>query len=303
MNMDQTIANQDAPIHTGGMHQLRQNVMEFMTDCSFPDKHKKIIHNRASLCQLCLDLTECGECAHIVAAGKKGPRNKESLILQGLIDQTYDIKSPDNGLFLCPNCHKMIDRNPKVFTYDFLKEVQKPFLTCIKPKLVLKIELPTTSSSTDLLEESNRFNSHDEKNSDIMILHDELPRKMQIHLKPKEEKPEFLCSLCGQSFKWINHMYAHRKNKCKNRQPQNTMNQVPDMDTPCQNQQTQIKQEPSQVITSETNDPDKIHPHQPNVAPSPSSSSITDHDIIVQLKSTIEQMQETQRQMTLMLLK
>lgn len=45
-----------------------------------------------------------GECAHIYAAGKKGPRCNHNL-------SENDLKKPENGIYLCRSHHKLIDSN------------------------------------------------------------------------------------------------------------------------------------------------------------------------------------------------
>lgn len=90
---------------------------------NFSEKNKTQIIKNASRCQICLIHTNCGECAHIVASGKNGPRNKQELTRDGTISDDYNIQSVDNGIYLCANCHTMIDRYPERYTFEYLKNL------------------------------------------------------------------------------------------------------------------------------------------------------------------------------------
>lgn len=80
----------------------------------FSDKVKDIIRHRAGYrCCKCdrtlvgpgattSDYVELGQCAHIYAAKPTGPRGQSHLTEEQL-------KSPENGLYLCNDCHKLID--------------------------------------------------------------------------------------------------------------------------------------------------------------------------------------------------
>ena len=86
----------------------------------FSDKIKRNIIKNIARCQMCQLLTECGECAHIVSSGKNGPRNKHQLVEDGTISSNYEINVETNGLYLCANCHTLIDRYPERYTYEYL---------------------------------------------------------------------------------------------------------------------------------------------------------------------------------------
>lgn len=90
---------------------------------NFSEKTKIQIIKNASICQMCFTPTNCGECAHIVASGKNGPRNRQELTQDGTISDNYDIKSVDNGIYLCANCHKKIDKYPEKYTFEYLKRL------------------------------------------------------------------------------------------------------------------------------------------------------------------------------------
>jgi hypothetical protein len=91
----------------------------------FNEKAKKKITLQATYCKICHEDTRCGECAHIVAAGNNGPRNKRLLVSVGLITPDYDVGDYRNGIFLCANCHRKIDVFPEKYTYPYLKSIQE----------------------------------------------------------------------------------------------------------------------------------------------------------------------------------
>lgn len=81
---------------------------------SFSEDTKEIIRRRAGFrCCMCdktlvgpgatsSDYVELGQCAHIYAAKPDGPRGQAHLT-------ENQLKSPENGLYLCNNCHKLVD--------------------------------------------------------------------------------------------------------------------------------------------------------------------------------------------------
>ncbi|MGF7110492.1 HNH endonuclease [Treponema pedis] len=66
--------------------------------------------------------TVIGQIAHIVPYSSNGPRGNE------VIMNEEEINSYDNLLFLCPECHKIIDTNPNEYPTHILKEWKKPWL-------------------------------------------------------------------------------------------------------------------------------------------------------------------------------
>lgn len=58
--------------------------------------------------------TLTGECAHIFTGAEFGPRNSDNSI-------EY-LKSPENAIWLCCNCHTLIDRDDDRYTAEMLKE-------------------------------------------------------------------------------------------------------------------------------------------------------------------------------------
>ena len=58
--------------------------------------------------------TIVGEAAHICAASSGGPRFDQGMT-------TKDIKSFENGIWLCSICHKIIDREPRNYPVEMLK--------------------------------------------------------------------------------------------------------------------------------------------------------------------------------------
>lgn len=97
------------------MHPRNSNEMVSRTDrINFTEETKEVIRRRAGYrCCKCdktlvgpgpttSDYVELGQCAHIYAAKPTGPRGQSHLTVEQL-------KSPDNGLYLCNDCHKLID--------------------------------------------------------------------------------------------------------------------------------------------------------------------------------------------------
>jgi hypothetical protein len=103
---------------------LKASMQNLFTREEFSQKVKTQILKDSSICRLCLLPTECGDCAHIVAAGKNGPRNKCQMIKQGLISDAYKINARENGLYLCTNCHRLIDTYPEKYTFQFLANLK-----------------------------------------------------------------------------------------------------------------------------------------------------------------------------------
>ena len=80
--------------------------------CSFPGCNKTLIGPG----KMNNEIISIGECAHIYSAEKYGPRGNGSLTAE-------QIKSPENGIFLCRNHHKIIDANDgNKYSADILSE-------------------------------------------------------------------------------------------------------------------------------------------------------------------------------------
>jgi len=116
---------------------------------NFTEKAKTLIYKDATNCRMCQIPTECGECAHIVSAGHKGPRNKQSLIKKGIITDDYDVGSQNNGLYLCANCHTKIDKYPNIYTFKYLidlkhdkphqMEQEQKYVQCPDEEIIISI--------------------------------------------------------------------------------------------------------------------------------------------------------------------
>lgn len=59
-----------------------------------------------------------GVAAHICAAAPGGPRYDPNMTKE-------ERSSQDNGIWLCTSCSKIIDRDPKRYTVEMLKEMKK----------------------------------------------------------------------------------------------------------------------------------------------------------------------------------
>jgi hypothetical protein len=99
-------------------------MLKLLNNGEFSEKTKRILKNKATSCQMCGLSGEFGECAHIVASGQKGPRNKKQLVTEGIISDKYDVSDISNGLYLCVICHTMIDKYPENFPYEYLRKIK-----------------------------------------------------------------------------------------------------------------------------------------------------------------------------------
>ena len=80
--------------------------------CSFPGCNKTLVGPG----KMNNEIISIGECAHIYSAVKYGPRGNGVL-------SSEQLKSPENGIFLCRNHHKIIDANEgNKYTADVLSE-------------------------------------------------------------------------------------------------------------------------------------------------------------------------------------
>lgn len=108
-----------------------------MRQADFPDFVRKQIAQAAMyVCSspTCFRLTGYGttegkaraiaEAAHINAAGKTGPRAKAA--------STGDLKSSNNGIWLCSICHQKVDDDETYYTEEMLKGWKKQHETVIR---------------------------------------------------------------------------------------------------------------------------------------------------------------------------
>ena len=80
--------------------------------CSKPECRKNTV---AANLETIDNRTIIGEAAHICAASSGGPRFDQEMTAK-------DIKSFENGIWLCSICHKIIDREPKTYPVEMLKD-------------------------------------------------------------------------------------------------------------------------------------------------------------------------------------
>lgn len=62
-----------------------------------------------------------GEVAMIESMIPGGPRHNRDLTLENLV-------SPDNLILLCPTCHRLIDKQPEIYSADWLRNAKKKHL-------------------------------------------------------------------------------------------------------------------------------------------------------------------------------
>lgn len=166
-------------------------MLNLFTRKNFPEKIKLKIIKKASRCQMCQLQTECGECAHIVAAGRDGPRNKHQLVQDHIISADYETNTDENGLYLCANCHTLIDRYPEKYTYEYL--------VGLKSNLDDKNDKPITKSCMDLITNNENDKQTKEENSGLIVN----DSKNHITNKSTEDgdKMYFIeCTFCQKSF-------------------------------------------------------------------------------------------------------
>ena len=179
----------------------------------FSGKTKQRIKGHTLQCQLCESYIELGECTHIVSAGKTGPRNKQELVAKGEISDDYDIKSEENGLYLCPNCHTEIDHYPEKYTYKFLKEIY----TSWKNRKITVSNFRVENESPQAEKIVKRFECHlcqknysSKARLDYHIEHN-------VCLTKRQKK----CHKCGHIFKNIKMLEYHiEHNVCQKKKKQ-----------------------------------------------------------------------------------
>lgn len=170
-------------------------MLDIFTRKNFSEKIKLKIIKKASRCQMCNLQTECGECAHIVASGKDGPRNKHQLVQEHIISENYEINADDNGLYLCANCHTLIDRYPEKYTYEYL--------VGLKSNTGNGNDKPNINICESIVIDNNKPDTNDVDNDSV---------DKNVYLCEL-----YRCSYCGNNFTNKNNMYRHRKHRCPNR--------------------------------------------------------------------------------------
>lgn len=97
--------------------------------CSFPDCNQKLLLDQASF---------IGEIASIESIHPHGPRFSQD----NEDDKLFDIQ---NYLLLCPNHHRVIDRQPEIYTAEWLRKVREEHLgriqNVVSPSSATEIKL------------------------------------------------------------------------------------------------------------------------------------------------------------------
>lgn len=161
-------------------------MINIFTRKNFSEKVKLKIIKKAAKCQMCGSQTDYGECAHIVAAGKDGPRNKQQLVLSGIISEDYSINDEKNGLYLCANCHKTIDRCPDKYSYEYLTQLRN---SVDNIKVNVSIDEATKCS-----------NFSQSKQEDHNVTHDICNETICKNTKQYHEIMGIECDSCGKYF-------------------------------------------------------------------------------------------------------
>lgn len=88
-----------------------------------PKVRTEIINYSDGICMLCLKSLISPKIAHIIPASENGPRSEYRTRYS-----SYFIKSSDNGLCLCSDCHDLIDDDGlNKYTLDDLLKINKKF--------------------------------------------------------------------------------------------------------------------------------------------------------------------------------
>ncbi|TXD98540.1 hypothetical protein ES754_06480 [Psychrobacter frigidicola] len=119
---------------------LRDRVANF---CSNPECRKNTI---AANLETTDKTTLIGEAAHICAASSGGPRFDPSM-------SAKDIKSFENGIWLCSVCHKIIDREPMTYPVEVLNSWKVKTETYVREKLGKNLESYEKSNESTLTDE------------------------------------------------------------------------------------------------------------------------------------------------------
>lgn len=141
---------------------------------------KKLYGNSAGRCNLCSmnlceDDVQIGEMAHIIAKSQNGPRGNTLPV-----DNTYD-----NLILVCPNDHKIIDKNPLEYPPEKLKQIKKEFEELILKKLDLSKNYQIDLSSLNTL-----FKYIPIKNFRGMVM--DLPEKISVHFSVDDIFNQFI---------------------------------------------------------------------------------------------------------------
>ena len=182
----------------------KHKLLDFLKRENFSEKGKLIVVKKPH-CAYCVIFPQHLENVPIsLVLGKKGPRNKDDLVRQGEISRTYDVSDPDdNGLYLCLNCHKLVDRFPEVYTYEFLTRLQQSFhehflLEHLKKGTLIDQYPELYTNMLKRLEKS--LQEHilskyvkTQSSSDIVPI--------QLNSKADDECGSFVCPYCAKSFR------------------------------------------------------------------------------------------------------
>jgi len=160
----------------------------------FTKNTKSEITKESSFCQLCLITINYGECAHIVAAGHKGPRNKQELVKAQIISDSYDINAKKNGIYLCANCHTKIDKYPARYTFEYLMRLKDTS----NIKIIRNSSLIEQEQNSSLIEqEQNSSLIEQEQNSSLIEQEQEQEHKQNsVLIEPIVHHQLHQCPLC-----------------------------------------------------------------------------------------------------------
>jgi hypothetical protein len=106
------------------------------------------------------EILTIGQACHIYGASEQGPRHKDNM-------EDTDYQSYDNGIWLCSNCHKMVDSDSNYYTDVLLKQWKNETEEFIRNLVVKPIE-----GYKEIIKSTNKLNQQFDLNnaSEMQIL-------------------------------------------------------------------------------------------------------------------------------------
>ena len=187
-----------------------------------------------------------------------------------MITSDYDVRSRENGIYLCANCHTKVDAYPEVYTYQYLKQIKQKY-------------------RHDLIEETKRLKTQNETTKIMLKLKpftlvsqsQELTMLSSSEGNIVKKSKSQICPYCGTFFLQPSDMSRHKLHYCYQRpKPESTISQIATLSTD--------ETIPETHLISTTTD----ERHFPHETPSPTTeqcpSNTWKDDLVSQLKDALE---------------
>lgn len=81
--------------------------------------------------------------AHIVGVGRQGPRSQE-------VPLSDDIDAVENLVLFCPQCHRIVDGNPRIYSVEVLAKYKADHEARMAPKGLRPVPPPAETDTVDL---------------------------------------------------------------------------------------------------------------------------------------------------------